>query len=376
MKQWLDPNSISPWKTIEQDIIAPIRLRDFLFSGLSINHCTLRYGPVLTYMLQIIRQVERLVGFTSKWHKTSPVWHNNKLLSGNKPFIHDVWAEKGIWVIGDLNGEDSLLSFNDLVSLYGIPRHSLFFYFRLRSAFKAHKVVWGSEMKEHPIVGWIKVAPKSVVSFLYARFLSYLSPKPSTLAWDRAMALRRREIDWNTSWDNICSSSHNPNHQFIHMKIYHRVYLTPRIRHLIGHAPHPFCTLCSQNTLGTFMHIMWDCPKIYDFWNKVLQALSDLIDIQLPMDPALHLLNDDSKLEGMNERSRKIWLAGLTAAKKIIVQVWVPPHNLAHKHWLNTFLEILFLELSSAKINGATPRTIQTWSNGIARVQDILLERH
>lgn len=33
------------------------------------------------------------------------------------------------------------------------------------------------------------------------------------------------------------------------------------------------------------MHIMWDCPKIHDFWNKVLQSLSDLIDIQLPMDP-------------------------------------------------------------------------------------------
>lgn len=78
----------------------------------------------------------------------------------------------------------------------------------------------------------------------------------------------------------------------------------------------------------------------------------------------------------MNERSRKIWLAGLTATKKIIVQVWVPPHNLAHKHWLNTLLEILFLELSSARINGATPRTTQTWNNGISRVQDILLEGH
>ena len=122
------------------------------------------------------------------------------------------------------------------------------------------------------------------------------------------------------------------------------------------------------------MHVMWDCPKIYDFWNRVVQSLSDLIDVQLPMDPALHLLNDDSQI-CMNERSRKIWLAGLTAAKKIIVQVWVPPHNLSYEHWLNTLLDILFLELSSAKVNGATPRTIRTWKNGIARVKGIIMPR-
>jgi len=70
------------------------------------------------------------------------------------------------------------------------------------------------------------------------------------------------------------------------MDISHRAYLTPSVRHLTGQDPLPFCSLCSQNTLGTFKHIM--CPKICDFWNKVLQSLSDLIDIQLSMDPVLH----------------------------------------------------------------------------------------
>jgi len=92
------------------------------------------------------------------------------------------------------------------------------------------------------------------------------------------------------------------------------------------------------------------------------------------MDPVLHLLNDDSEFEKMDERSRKIWLAGRTAAKKIIVQVWVLPHNLTHKHWLNAFLEILFLYLSSARINFTTSRTIQTWNDGITKVKCILLD--
>ena len=123
------------------------------------------------------------------------------------------------------------------------------------------------------------------------------------------------------------------------------------------------------------MHIMWDCPKIHRFWNTVVRILSDVIDFKLPMDPALHLLNDDSQIR-MTERARKTWLAGLTAAKKMVVRVWLPPHDLSSEHWLHIFLDILFLELSSARTNGAKPRTIQTWCDGITRVKDILLKKN
>ncbi|KAJ8286853.1 hypothetical protein GJAV_G00044100 [Gymnothorax javanicus] len=374
LKLWLDSNSVSSWKIIEENIITPIRLKDFLFCGLSSKHCALRYGPILSYMLNIFKKIEKFVGFTSKWHKSSPLWHNKYLLSEKKPFIQNLWAEKGIWAFGDINGNDSLPSFNELMALYNIPKHSLFFYFRLRSALRTHNVTWGSGLKEHPVVKWFHEAPKSTVSFLYKKLLSHLSPKPSTGEWDRSMGLRGQTVNWEASWHNICTSSHNPNHQFIHMKIAHRAYLTPRVRHLMGLAPHPLCTICSQNALGSFMHVMWDCSKIYDFWIRVIECLSDLIGIQLPIEPALHLLNDES-LICMNGRSRKIWLAGLTAAKMIIVQVWVPPHNLSFEHWLNTFLDILFLELFSAKVNGATPRTLQIWNNGISKVKDIIMKK-
>ena len=65
LKYWLDPNSNSSWKQMEDELIAPIRLKDFLFSGLSIKHCALRYGPILTYMLQIFHS-QKLVGVTSR----------------------------------------------------------------------------------------------------------------------------------------------------------------------------------------------------------------------------------------------------------------------------------------------------------------------
>lgn len=44
-------------------------------------------------------------------------------------------------------------------------------------------------------------------------------------------------------------------------------------------------------------------------------TLSNMIDKPVPLEPTLLLLNDDSHL-GLNEKQRKVWLAGLTAARK------------------------------------------------------------
>ena len=113
--------------------------------------------------------------------------------------------------------------------------------------------------------------------------------------WDRVMQQRGRQINWETASANVFRGSHNPSHQFIHLKICHRAYLTHRVRHLMGLSPHPFCNFCPHGTLGTFMHIMWDCPKVYAFWEEVVDSISSLIKTYLPMVPELHLLNDNSK---------------------------------------------------------------------------------
>ena len=187
-------------------------------------------------------------------------------------------------------------------------------------------------------------------------------------AWDRELG---EDLDWGTIWDNVVGASKNPNHQYIHFKFCHRAYLTPRIRHRMGLAPDPYCSFCHQGTIGSFMHLVWECPGVLEFWGKVINSLVDLVGVQLPMEPAVHLLNDDSHLS-LTERTRKIWLAGLTAAKKIIVQRWKPPHDISHTHWLRNFLDISYLELSSARINNAQPNTIQGWTDLISTLKDLL----
>ena len=89
------------------------------------------------------------------------------------------------------------------------------------------------------------------------------------------------------------------------------------------------------------------------------------------MDPYVHLLNDDTGLD-TGSNSRKIWLAGLTAAKKMLAQRWKPPHDISPTHWLHNFLNISYLERSSARINNARLNTMTMWKNVISVLKYLL----
>lgn len=372
LKHWLDPEARTSWIEIERDLVAPMRLQDYLFSGASSRQSSLRRGPIISYLLTTFRAVEKYIGVTAKWHKNSPLWFNQGLLSGNKPFTPGPWVDKGIYVLNDINGVDSLLSFCDLITQYDVPKHSLFHFLKLRSALKSHNIHWGSNLKMHPIVEKIQRAPRRIVSFLYL-FLCAHSKHSDNLnkEWKRDLGNPQEDLDWEAIWDNVTGSSKNPNHQFIHLNICYRTYLTPRKRHLMGLAPHSYCTFCPFGTVGTFMHSMWNCPDVVSFWSNVVDIISTLTNIDFPMDPALHLLLDDSRFP-ITEKTRKLWLAGITAAKKLVVQRWLPPHDLSLKHWLYTLLDILYMELSSARINHAKEATVNNWLNAIEMVKELL----
>ena len=65
LKFWMDDDKVSSWKSMEQDLIAPIRLKDFLLMGISSKKCGLHYGPIFSYLLQVFRAVERFIGHKS-----------------------------------------------------------------------------------------------------------------------------------------------------------------------------------------------------------------------------------------------------------------------------------------------------------------------
>lgn len=133
----------------------------------------------------------------------------------------------------------------------------------------------------------------------------------------------------------------------------------------------PCCNLCSLKVQGTFIHMFWDCPPVRQFWGIVASTLSDLIEDTVPVTTCVLILNNLSILN-ISKLKKRVILAGLTAAKKLIAIRWKPPHSLTTQSWILSFLDVIYLELSTARINDANENTLNTWRSTADSLKNML----
>ena len=133
----------------------------------------------------------------------------------------------------------------------------------------------------------------------------------------------------------------------------------------------PCCTLCNLKAEGTYLHMFWNCPPVKAFWETVAADLSDMFEITVPCSPITLLLIDLSQL-GLNSLKSRLFLAGLTAAKKLVATRWKPPHTLARRAWVLMFLDIVYLELSTARVHGAKESTVEMWSSFAENLKNLI----
>ncbi len=106
------------------------------------------------------------------------------------------------------------------------------------------------------------------------------------------------------------------------------------------------------------------------FWESACSILSDYMQLDVPRDPLLLLLLDDSSLQ-LNVHQKRTLLAASTAAKKTILKLWIEPSTPITFTWLSYFRDIVLLEGTTARLNGAKDNTIQSWT----KVAEMLLDR-
>lgn len=76
----------------------------------------------------------------------------------------------------------------------------------------------------------------------------------------------------------------------------------------------------------------------------------------VPCSQSLLLLNNTSLNLTIN--NRRLLLAGLTAAKRMIACRWKPPHILSTKEWLSSYKDVAPLELTTARLHSAKTQNI------------------
>lgn len=371
---WFDSDSAVSWRMLENNMVAPWTLKDVLFVNMSMKQCQLRFGPIIAHLMLVWRLAEKHCHISCRWHTVSPIFNNKALLIGGRPISAPQWEQGGVHYLKDIYNNSGLLSFSNIRDAFNLPGSSFFFYLQLRSALRAHGVPWQRPLPTHPLRELFtkQAKNKGMVSKLYHFLLvSNLVPLPIERVWKRDCPDLAEDFEWNDVWSSIHEASRNPDHQQIHFNFLHRTYLTPVKLHHMRIINDPFCGLCSLKAQGTFIHMFWDCPPVGQFWSNVASKLSILIHETVPVTLSVLLLNDLSTLN-LSKLKMRVIFAGLTAAKKLVATRWKPPNTLTIKCWTLSFLDVVYLELSTARTNGANERTLEVWRSTADSLKDML----
>ena len=237
-------------------------------------------------------------------------------------------------------------------------------YLQIRTALQSYGsgVPWGEGWSVHPLHNrLIARNTKGLVSALYG-FVIKAVEKPLALVerWCEDLSVPETTINWAAVWSKVTLASRNPNHQYIHYRFVHRAYHWPHKRFLMGLEISPYCQLCSLRVSGTFIHTMWECPPVKQFWYRLTETMSNATGYLIPTSPSVLLLNDFTGLELPIKYQRWLLLA-LTAAKRMLAQRWVPPHTLSHQKWIKETLDLANMEMSVARMHGAKISNIDLW---------------
>lgn len=347
--------------------------RSFVFKPAH-HLCRCSFGPIISHLLSVWRSVEKLCGYSHVWNSKTPLFNNPNLLIGDQPIQFSEWRERGISVLGDIYADEGLYSFQILCSKFNLPRSSFFFYLQLRLALKAGGVPWQSPLPSHPLHKIVHCTrgTSGLVSRLY-RFISQHAHRPLALdtLWRADFPDLDPTFDWHKVWSNILIASRNPGHQEIHYNFIHRVHLTPRKLCIMKVTTESACTLCPIKATGTYLHMFWECPTVARFWRMIASNLSMLFENTVPYSPFIFLLNDLSSLN-LTLPQKLAFLAGLTAAKKLVATRWKLPHTLSSRAWILTYLDIAYLELSTAHMHGAKESMAELWSSISEKLKTLL----
>ena len=178
------------------------------------------------------------------------------------------------------------------------------------------------------------------------------------IAWAEDLGYQIDDKKWKQIFLNAKKiTSSNKTHE-TQYKIIHRLHVTPAIRSKYDPTCSAQCLKC-KNTVGTYSHMIWSCPKIITFWLKVRKELKKVFDLNIYLNPMNIILGIVSNYE---VRYRYIIRIAQYAARLSILQKWLDEDPPDIKLWYEKLMSILPMERLSYVLRGTLADFVNDWS--------------
>lgn len=117
---------------------------------------------------------------------------------------------------------------------------------------------------------------------------------------------------------------------FVQLKFLHRVYYTPSRLSRIYPGVRDIFPKCRQS-VGTFIHMVWECPHIQTFWQAVVSDVNMVAGLSLDRDPLVFILGITDNLNTTKNTSLFVFYPAYYARKTILTK-WKLLDPLSFQH--------------------------------------------
>lgn len=305
-------------------------------------------NPIVKNMIAVWYKVENYFAETPSLSVFSPIWGNEYFIPGKADGGFRVWAKNGLQKIGDVYKQNILMSFEELINKFNIPRNHFFKYLQLRNFIKKEQnqslsIPALSTLEK--LIDDIKCQERGQISKMYI-FLVDKCSETSALrmeAWREDLC---EDISWE-EWQEACtkaqSKTTNTRLKLLQYNWLMRTYVTPEKLNKYNNAIPDTCTKCNREK-GTLYHCIWQCTEIQLFWQEVKHHLQNILHINIPLVPRLFILGLYPSTFKIRKSQNILLDLGILLAKRLVAINWKNINRPSIGRWLSELSTTLPLE--------------------------------
>lgn len=336
------------------------------------------HNPFLRNTISIWHDAHTFLNENIKLSCFTPIWRNDSFKPGRQDVGFKQWIDLGISKMKDLFNDHTLMSFQQLVDKYNLPRKHFFKYLQIRSFIHAQSKTYAtpplSQLEQYTVN---HLQGRGQLSKLYNILLnsskenshSYLS------SWRNDLHIDITTEEWEKACSSAQTQSINTKGKLLQYKWLFRTYITPvKLNHFNPNIP-DYCYKCNTER-GTLLHCIWECQKLQTFWKDTLCLISRLTECKIPLEPKLCLLHIYPKEFVASVKKRKLIDFCLLQAKRVIALKWKDVQSPVPALWLKEMSSHLALEKLTYILKGKTEEFKDIWTPFLHFMDTLSIDSH
>ena len=160
-------------------------------------------------------------------------------------------------------------------------------------------------------------------------------------------------------WDHPFKHLVSARDRLIHFKFLHRIYYTPARLSRVYPSTSSQCWRCVFSPADS-EHIFWKCPHIQTFWSEVVECLTEVLSVPVPLTARVCLLGLIEEVVP-SLAHRTLLNIGLFYGWKAILLSWKKTAATTVSYWKGLINSVLHLYKATYKSRGCGKKFYKVW---------------